>query len=120
MKTAIPVDTKNMDTTVCDHFGRAPFFMVYNDKTDSVTFIANTAIASSGGAGIKAAQTIVDNNINVLLTPRLGENAGKVLQAAKIKIYQTNGASAKANLDAAQKNELKELAQFHSGFHGRQ
>lgn len=118
MRTAIPVNQNNLAADVSDNFGRAAYFMIYDDATDRTSFIDNTAVASSGGAGIKAAQLIIDNNVDAVLTPRLGEKAGQVLHTANIKIYESRTGSAKANLDAAQKGDLPELAQFHSGFHG--
>ncbi len=77
-------------------FGRAPYFMIYDTETKKSDFLDNSAAASTGGAGIKVAQAIVDSKANALLTPRCGENAADVLKAADIKIYKTSGASAKA------------------------
>ena len=70
MKIAIPVDEKSLDSNVCVSFGRTPYFLIYDVDTKESVFLDNSAAASTGGAGIKAAQTIVDNNANVLLTPR--------------------------------------------------
>jgi predicted Fe-Mo cluster-binding NifX family protein len=95
MKIAIPVDEKSLESNVCVSFGRAPYFLVYDTETKESIFHDNGAAASTGGAGIKAAQTIVDNKVNALLTPRCGENAANVLKSADIKIYKTAGISAK-------------------------
>ena len=89
MKIAIPVDEKTMETTVCPSFGRSPFFLIYDTESKNAAFVDNSAAASQGGAGIKAAQAIVDNQVSALLTPRCGENAAQVIQAANIKIYKT-------------------------------
>ena len=75
MKIAIPVDEKTLESRVCVSFGRTPYFLIYDVETKESIFIDNSAAASTGGAGIKAAQIIVDNKADVLLTPRLGENA---------------------------------------------
>ena len=79
----------------------------------------NSAIASEGGAGIKAAQVLVDQHVQVLLTPRLGENAAAVLRAADIALYATQGQSLQANLQAYRSGELTALADIHPGFHGQ-
>jgi len=73
MKIAIPVDEKSLDSNVCVSFGRTPYFLIYDVDTKESVFLDNSAAASTGGAGIKAAQTIVDNKANVLLTPRCGK-----------------------------------------------
>ena len=118
MKIAIPVDEKTMETSVCASFGRAPYFLIYDTETKESVFIDNSAASSTGGAGIKAAQIIVDNKANALLTPRLGENAAEVLKPAEIKIYKTITGSAKDNIDAFIDGKLPLLDEFHAGFHG--
>ena len=118
MKIAIPVDEKTMGTSVCASFGRAPYFLIYDTETKQSDFLDNSAAVSTGGAGIKAAQVIVDSKANALLTPRLGENAADVLKAADIKIYKTSGASAKADIDAFIAGKLPLLDEIHAGFHG--
>ncbi|NLO85382.1 MAG: dinitrogenase iron-molybdenum cofactor biosynthesis protein [Clostridiales bacterium] len=118
MKIAIPVDEKTMETSVCASFGRAPYFLIYDTETKQSDFLDNSAAASTGGAGIKAAQAIVDSKANALLTPRCGENAADVLKAADIQIYKTSSASAKDNIDAFADGKLPLLDEIHAGFHG--
>jgi len=118
MKIAIPVDEKTLDSNVCVSFGRTPYFLIYDVETKGSIFIDNGAAASTGGAGIKAAQIIVDNKANALLTPRLGENAADVLKPAEIKIYKTTTGSAKDNIDAFIAGKLSLLDEIHAGFHG--
>jgi predicted Fe-Mo cluster-binding NifX family protein len=117
MKIVIPVDDKTMDTNVCISFGRTPYFLIYDTESKESTFLDNEAIASQGGAGILAAQTIVDNKADALLTPRCGQNAADVINAANIKIYKTMNDSLKDNINAFNKGELKLLSEIHSGFH---
>ena len=118
MKIAIPVDEKDMGTKVCVSFGRAPNFLIYDTETQEGVFLDNSAAASSGGAGIKAAQTVVDNKVDALLTPRCGENAADVLKAADIIIYKTNGVDLKKNIDTFVDGKLPLLEEIHAGFHG--
>ena len=56
MKIAIPVDEQNLDSGVCPSFGRAPYFLFYNTDTKESYYLDNSAVASQGGAGIRAAQ----------------------------------------------------------------
>ena len=62
MRIAIPVDEKNIDSSVCVSFGRTPYFLIYDTDSKNSEFIDNSAAASTGGAGIKAAQTLVMEN----------------------------------------------------------
>jgi len=117
MKIAIPVDDKNMETSVCVSFGRAPYFLIYDTDTKESVFLDNSAAASQGGAGIKAAQMVVDNKANVLLAPRCGENAAEVINAANIKMYKTTVTSVMDSINALADGKLSLLDDIHAGFH---
>jgi len=117
MKIAIPVDDKSIETSVCQSFGRTPYFLIYDTESKDSVFLDNSAAASQGGAGIKAAQIIVDNKVSALLTPRCGENAAVVIKAANIKIFKTINDSIKENIDALKEGKLTLLEDIHAGFH---
>lgn len=117
MKIAIPADEKNINTVVCPSFGRAPFYMVYDTATKDTSFLVNDAAQSAGGAGIKAAQLLVDSGVEVVITPRYGENAAKVLIDAGVKAYKNIAGSAAENVTAYEKGQLALLEDFHPGFH---
>ena len=117
MKIAIPTDENNIKTSVCISFGRAPFFMIYDSETKQADFMDNAAASSQGGAGIKAAQSIVDNKAEVVLTPRCGDNAAEVLAAEGVKIYKTKEGSAMENIEEFLSGNLPLLTESHPGFH---
>jgi len=117
MKIALPVNDNNINTEICISFGRTPYFLIYDTGTKEALFIDNSAAASQGGAGIKAAQIIADNNAEVLLTPRCGENAAEVLISAKIKMYKTSSNSAIENITDFINGKLLPLEETHAGFH---
>jgi len=120
MKIAIPTDGNSTETNVCLSFGRTPYFMIYDTDSKESVFLDNSAAASQGGAGIKAAQSIVDSKASVLLTPRCGENAAEVIKAANIKIYKTINDSIMDNINALNEGKLALLEEIHAGFHGRE
>jgi len=118
MKIAMPVDDKTMETNVCISFGRTPYFLIYDTETKESVFLDNSAATSQGGAGIKATQTIVDIKVEVLLTPRCGENAAQGIKAANIKMYKTKEGSVLDNINAFVDGKLPLLEEIHPGFHG--
>ncbi|MHB8963964.1 MAG: NifB/NifX family molybdenum-iron cluster-binding protein [Saccharofermentanales bacterium] len=118
MKLAIPVDEKKIDADICISFGRTPYFLIYDTETKESTFLDNIAATSQGGAGIKAAQFLVDSKVDAMLTPRCGENAAAVIQAARIRIYKTAGTSVADNISAYVAGTLPLLEEIHAGFHG--
>lgn len=118
MKTAIPVDeTKN---AVCVTFGRAPYFLFRDLKSGETELLENPAAQAQGGAGLKAAQFVVDNGASALITVRCGENAAQVFQAAQITIYEAQGVDLEENLAACKEQKLPLLTRFHAGYHGIQ
>ena len=116
MKIAIPVNEDQQ--TICPSFGRTPFFALWDSQNQETLYLDNSAAASQGGAGIKAAQLLVDNGAEAILTPRLGENAAQVFQAAHVLLYKTDGDSLMDNLAAFQANGLEQLTEIHPGVHG--
>lgn len=118
MKIAIPADEKILNSEVCMSFGRAPYFYIYETLTKMGDFIENEAAKSPGGAGIKAAQIVVDQHADVLITPRCGENAAEVFNASQLQIYKSKNGSITENIDAYLNNKLNKLESFHAGFHG--
>ena len=61
MKIAITLkENAGLDSTVSPIFGRCPYYMFIDPDTKEFTIEENTAMNESGGAGIKAAQFIVD------------------------------------------------------------
>ena len=119
MKIAMPVDEKTMETEISMSFGRSPYFYVYDTETSQGTFIENTAASAQGGAGIKAAQLIVDSGAKALITPRCGENAVDVFKAAGVTLFKTADDSIENNIKGYQDRSLEELSDIHPGFHGK-
>ena len=93
--------------------------MVYDTEKNEYEYIDNAANSQTGGAGITAGQMIIDAGCEVVLTPRLGENAADVLHAGNVRIYKTDRTkSASDNVKAYLDGQLSELSEIHAGFHG--
>ena len=112
MKIAIPVDGDQ----VCVSFARAPQFMFEEDG--KVVVLENVAAQAEGGAGLLAAQFLVDQNVDVLITVRCGENAAKVFEMADIRVFQSQGEDARMQIEYLKEGRLNRLTKFHAGYHG--
>ncbi len=117
MKIAIPAENESMDTLVCPSFGRTPYYLIYDTENKQSIFIENQAAKSQGGAGIQAAQILVDQKVQAVLTPRCGKNAAEVIQAANINIYRSVQASLQENISHFLSGKLEPLEEIHPGFH---
>ncbi|WP_422485590.1 NifB/NifX family molybdenum-iron cluster-binding protein [Gudongella sp. DL1XJH-153] len=117
MIIGIPADKEDMNGPVSGSFGRAPYYFVYDDKKESGIFILNTAATAQGGAGVKAAQLLVDQNTDIVISPQLGENAAQVLQASNTKLYQSKEGSLMDNILMLKDGKLGQLMNVHEGYH---
>lgn len=117
MKIALPVDQPSLESKVADNFGRAANFLFYDLDTDTASYVDNSAVMSQGGAGIKAAQVIVDAKVDALIVPRCGENAAAVLKQANVVLYAAANSTAKENIAAYKAGRLELLNTIHAGFH---
>lgn len=84
--------TGNSKSNVCDpRFGRCQYFVKFDTESNAYEFIENKAVNSSQGAGIAAAQIVVDEKADFLLTGNLGPKAFQVINASNIKAFRTSG-----------------------------
>lgn len=118
MKIAIPVNEKYMESSICMSFGRAPYYLIYNTDTQKSYFLDNRAADEQCGAGIKAAQIIVDSDAAALLIMQCGEKAAIILNAADIKMYKILNDSIIENITAFNESKLPLLKDFDSSSHG--
>ena len=117
MKIALPVEEKILNTPVCVSFGRTPLFVIFDTENGEFEFIDNSAAASQGGAGIKAAQILVDKGAKAVITFRCGENAAAVLKPTEITLYKAVDGTAFDNIEKFRLGELSHLNDIHPGFH---
>lgn len=114
MKIAVPLDENRQDISIV--LARAPYFLFR--EGEHCTIVENPGAQALSGAGIQAAQFLVDAGVQALLTVRCGENSAQVLRAAEIKIYKATHTKAQQELEAFAEGKSEELTQFHGGFHG--
>ncbi len=86
MIICLPAERNSENSPVSSSFGRCPFYAFYDTEKDSFEIVPNPAANAMSGAGIQAAQFIVNRGAKVVLTVNMGPNSGEVLMAAGIKI----------------------------------
>jgi len=72
-------------------FGRCEYFILYNSELNTFKAIKNDAKNLEEGAGIDAAQVVMDLNVDVLLTGRLGPKARRKIEDSDIKVHFVEG-----------------------------
>jgi predicted Fe-Mo cluster-binding NifX family protein len=88
MKVAVSIEEgKGMTAPVCQTFGRAPWFVVVDDTTGGMTFVANTAASGAHGAGTGAASLMARHGVDAVISGRFGPNAFEALHLAQIRMF---------------------------------
>jgi len=88
LKIAIAANGPTKEDLVADRFARAPFFIVYNQDDLSFSTIKNDGINANSGASVEAAKILLENEIDVVLAPKLGDKAFAALKAMEIEAYE--------------------------------
>ncbi|MCK9151528.1 NifB/NifX family molybdenum-iron cluster-binding protein [Methanobacterium alcaliphilum] len=112
MKIAVASRGESIDSPASPIFGRCAYFIIAdieNGKITNVESLINSAVAESGGAGIKAAQTVANKNIKVLISGSVGPNAYDLLKQVGTKIYQIKEGSVQENINFLMDDKLEEL-----------
>ncbi len=113
MKIAIATNTGGLEDTVSPVFGRCPTYTIVeadgSDIKDS-RVIQNPAANAGGGAGIQAAQLLVNEGVGAALAGSFGPNASGVLAQAGIKMVPIQGIPVKEAVEKYLKGELSESA----------
>ena len=87
MKICITSSDLNLNSPVDSRFGRAQYFLILDEKGNLEEAISNHGVLTRGGAGIAAAQKIINQGVKILITGNIGSNAIGVLETTNIEIF---------------------------------
>jgi predicted Fe-Mo cluster-binding NifX family protein len=110
MKLCITSTGKDLDAGVAEHFGKTDYFLIVNTGTMEVLAVPNIVHTPERGTGAEAAQLVMDNRAETVLTGVIGPNAFNALKVGLVDIYE--GASAQETvreaLERFKKGEYRE------------
>ncbi|WP_333860005.1 NifB/NifX family molybdenum-iron cluster-binding protein [Clostridium sp.] len=118
MKIAISAHGVEANSLLDMRFGRCKYFQIHNTDGGEIKVLENNGQFSGGGAGIAAAQQVLDENVDVIITGSLGPNAFKIIDKSGIKVYKCESIAVSSVLKKFEKGELKELTQSGPAHHG--
>lgn len=88
MRIAV-TSTGDSPQSVCDsRFGRAAFFLVYDSTDDEWVVVQNDGLNEAHGAGLVAAQKLIDLGVDAVVTGRCGPKALALLSSADISVAE--------------------------------
>ncbi|MBN1873405.1 MAG: NifB/NifX family molybdenum-iron cluster-binding protein [Anaerolineae bacterium] len=106
MKIVITANGTTLDAPVSPIFGRCPTYLLVDTETMQVEILPNPALTAGGGAGVQAAQFIVEKGAQAVVAGNVGPNAFNVFQAANIPVYQFNAGTVLQAVEAYKAGQL--------------
>ena len=122
MKIVVTANGADLDAPASPVFGRCPVYVFVDTETMAYEAVENPAEGASSGAGIQAAQFIVERGAQVVVSGNVGPNAFDVLQAAGVAVYLFGGGTVQQAVDAYKAGQLPSAgapsAPAHTGLGG--
>lgn len=110
MKIAVSATGKDLHCEIDPRFGRCQYFIFIDPETMEFEALENEGLIASGGAGVQAAQSVVQKGANAVITGNLGPNAASALSASGIKVYLVPGGTVKEVIETFKAGKLQEVS----------
>ena len=117
MRICITSSGPNLDSLVDPRFGRCVYFIFVDEENKrKINVVQNDAVNAIRGAGIRAAQIVIDQKAEVVITGNIGPNSFDALKSSGIKIFQAPpGIKVKDALSDFKENKLTEITSLFRG-----
>ena len=106
MKIVVTSNGANLDAPASPVFGRCPTYVFVDTETMAFEAVENPAISAPGGAGIQAAQFVVERGAQAVVTGNVGPNAFNVFQPANVSVYLFSGGTVRQAVEAYKAGQL--------------
>ena len=109
MRIVVSAQGDTLEAPASPVFGRCPTYVFVDTETMNYEAVPNPAMSQGGGAGIQAAQLVVNQGAQAVLTGNLGPNAFDVLRAAAVPAYLVSGGTVRQAVEAFKAGQLQSL-----------
>jgi predicted Fe-Mo cluster-binding NifX family protein len=119
MRIVVTSTGSGLDAPTSPVFGRCPTYIFVDTETMQFEAVENPALTSGGGAGVQAAQFVVERGAQAVVTGNVGPNAFAVLQSAGVPAYLFEGGTVREAVEAYKAGRLSAVgtasAPAHAG-----
>lgn len=109
MRIVVSAEGDTLDSPASPVFGRCPTYIFVDSETMQFEAVPNPAMNQGGGAGIQAAQFVVERGAQAVLSGNLGPNAFDVLQAAGIPSYLVPEGTVRQAVEALKAGQVQPM-----------
>jgi predicted Fe-Mo cluster-binding NifX family protein len=86
MKVTIAATGEDLDAPYAPNFGRAENFIIVDTQSGKKAIHANPAVESADNKGVLAAQFVVKQGTNAVISGNFGPHAARILAAANVQM----------------------------------
>ena len=90
MKIAVASEGKGLDSEVSERGGRAPFYLVFEDKK-LIETVRNPFASGGGGAGFSVAYMLADKKVELVVAGKVGGNMVSALKEKGLEFKEASG-----------------------------
>lgn len=83
----ISAQQPQLDSPIDDRFGRSPWLIQMDTETHQWEAFPNPGATQSGGAGVAAAQFVINLKVDVVISGDFGPNAASAFRTAAISMH---------------------------------
>ena len=94
MKTAVSSTGEHLTSTMDPRFGRAPYFVLIEEDDEGKRrhyAVENPAASAATGAGTEAAQRVIREKVDAVISGAVGPNAFEVFEKLGIDVFLAQG-----------------------------
>jgi predicted Fe-Mo cluster-binding NifX family protein len=118
MRIVVTAEGAGLDASASSVFGRCQAYVFVETDSMEAETLENPAINTASGAGIQAAQFVVEKGVEAVVTGNVGPNAYSVFQASGVPVYLLQGGTVRDVVEAFRKGELSEARGATGPAHG--
>jgi predicted Fe-Mo cluster-binding NifX family protein len=107
MRIAVASEGTDLSSKVDPRLGRAKYIIVYDTRNNEWEVLDNREVSQlAGGSGIKAAEAIVNKNVDYVVSQNFGPKALDVFRAADVKAAVLSDATVAEAIELTKRNRL--------------
>jgi predicted Fe-Mo cluster-binding NifX family protein len=110
MRIAVTANGADLDAPASPVFGRCTTYILVDTETMQYEAVANPAVSAGGGAGVQAAQFVIERGAQAVVTGNVGPNAFGVFRAGGIPVYLFKGGTVRQAVEAYKRGLLSSIS----------
>jgi predicted Fe-Mo cluster-binding NifX family protein len=100
MKIVVTSNGMDLDAQASPIFGRCRAYVLVDTESTAFEALENPAVEAASGAGIQAAQLVIEHGAEAVVTGNVGSNAFSVFRSAGVPIYSIRGGTVREAVPA--------------------